>query len=64
MEVTSEVMPGVTRSFTGFSAAAEEATMSRIYAGQHFIFDETAGTKLGNKVARFVFKHFLTSIAS
>src|SRR5262249_42005622 len=39
MLVTSEVMPGVVRSFTSFSAAAGEATISRVYAGQHFIFD-------------------------
>src|SRR6266704_5205565 len=37
--VTSEVLPGVQRSFTGFSSAAEEATLSRIFAGQHFRFD-------------------------
>jgi len=63
MQVTSEVMPGVLRSFTGFSAAAGEATISRVYAGQHFIFDETAGTKLGRKVARFVVRNFLTPAA-
>jgi PAP2 superfamily protein len=59
-QVTSEVMPGILRSFTSFSAAADEATMSRIYAGQHFIFDQTAGARLGRKVARFVVKNFLT----
>jgi hypothetical protein len=37
--VTSEVMPGVDRSSTNFSAAAEEATRSRIFAGVHFLFD-------------------------
>src|SRR5216684_3556594 len=34
--VTSEVLPGVDRSFTSFSAAAEEATLSRIFGGVHF----------------------------
>src|SRR5580704_1069820 len=34
--VTSEVLPGVERSFASFSAAAEEAAQSRIVAGQHF----------------------------
>jgi hypothetical protein len=38
--VTSEVLPGVARSFTSFSAAADEASVSRIYAGQHFRFDQ------------------------
>src|SRR5262249_59428480 len=41
--VTSEVMPGVERSFTRFSAAAEEASSSRVFAGVHFPFDLTAG---------------------
>jgi len=60
LEVTSEVMPGVLRSFNGFSGAADEASVSRIYAGQHFSFDENAGRRLGRKVARFVTRNFLT----
>jgi hypothetical protein len=62
LEVTSEVMPGVLRSFNGFSAAADEASVSRIYAGQHFSFDESAGRRLGRKVARFVIGNFLTPV--
>jgi membrane-associated phospholipid phosphatase len=58
--VTSEVLPGVDRSFTSFSAAAEEATLSRIFAGQHFSFDLTNGQDLGNRVADFVVGNFLT----
>jgi len=58
--VTSEVLPGVERSFTSFSAAAEEATLSRIFAGQHFRFDLTAGQQLGQDVADFVTDGFLT----
>jgi len=57
--VTSEVMPGVDRSFTNFSAAAEEATLSRIFAGQHFRSDLTAGNRLGRDVADFVVDHLL-----
>jgi hypothetical protein len=64
LQVTSEVMPGVVRSFTTFSAAADETTLSRVYAGQHFIFDETAGARLGRKVARFVLNNFLTPAAT
>jgi PAP2 superfamily len=59
--VTSEVLPGVERSFKGFSAAAEEAAVSRIFAGVHFRFDLTSGQRLGRKVARFVGDNFLTS---
>jgi PAP2 superfamily len=57
--VTSEVLPAVERSFTSFSAAAEEATDSRIFAGQHFRFDETSGHRLGREVADFVVDNFL-----
>jgi hypothetical protein len=64
LDVTSEVMPGVLRSFTSFSAAAGEAAVSRIYAGQHFSFDEKAGTKLGRKVAHFVVRNFLTPLGT
>jgi membrane-associated phospholipid phosphatase len=59
--VTSEVMPGVERSFTNFQAAAEEATLSRIFAGVHFLFDLTTGQRLGSDVADFVVDNFLTS---
>ena len=59
--VTSEVLAGVDRSFTSFSAAAEEATLSRIFAGVHFLFDLMAGQRLGNDVADFVVDNFLTS---
>jgi len=59
--VTSEVLPGVERSFTSISAAAEEATLSRIFGGQHFRFDLTTGQRLGREVADFVVDNFLTS---
>jgi hypothetical protein len=58
--VTSEVLPGVERSFGDFRDAAEEAALSRIFAGQHFRFDLTTGERLGREVADFVVDHFLT----
>jgi membrane-associated phospholipid phosphatase len=61
LTVTSEVLAGVTRSFTRLSAAEEEATLSRIFAGQHFRSDLTAGQRLGRNVADFVVDNFLTS---
>jgi hypothetical protein len=57
--VTSEVLPGVVRSFPSFSAAFQEASLSRIYAGQHFRFDEDAGQQLGMSVAQYVTSNFL-----
>ena len=52
--VTSEVMPGATRQFSGFAAAANEASASRVFAGVHTPLDEDAGQQLGGAVARFV----------
>jgi PAP2 superfamily protein len=60
--VTSEVLPGVDRPFTSFSAAAEEATLSRIFAGVHFRSDLTTGQRLGSDVADFVLDNFLTPV--
>ena len=62
LTVTSEVLEGVTRSFTRLSAAEEEATLSRIFAGQHFRSDLTAGQRLGRNVADLVVDHFLTPV--
>ena len=52
--VTSEVLAGVQRSFITFSAAADEATFSRIFAGVHFRTDLTAGQQLGTDIAQHV----------
>jgi PAP2 superfamily len=60
--VTSEVLPGVTRSFTNFSAAKKEATLSRIFAGVHFRTDLTSGNRMGSEVADFVVDNFLTPV--
>jgi hypothetical protein len=57
--VTSEVLPGVERSFSSFSAAEQEATLSRIFAGVHFRPDLTTGKDLGEDVAHFILEHFL-----
>jgi membrane-associated phospholipid phosphatase len=40
--------------FTSFSGAAEEAGLSRIYAGQHFRTDHIAGKSLGQQVAESI----------
>jgi membrane-associated phospholipid phosphatase len=53
-DVRSESLAGVTRHFTSFSAAAQEAGLSRIYAGQHFRSDHIAGKALGRQVAEFI----------
>jgi hypothetical protein len=57
--VSSPALPGVTRSFDSFSAAASEAGLSRIYAGVHTRVDHVAGLTLGNDVANFVLNNAL-----
>jgi len=51
--------PGVTRSYTGFWAAADEEGRSRVYGGIHFTFDVTAGQELGRRVADYVLGNVL-----
>jgi hypothetical protein len=57
--VTSPSLPGVTRGFASFTAASDEAGLSRIYAGQHTRIDHTAGQDLGTHIAN----HVLTTTA-
>jgi len=58
--VTSPLLPGVTRSFSRFSAAVTEAGLSRIYAGIHTRIDHQAGTRLGTQVGVYTLVHVLT----
>ena len=62
LNVTSEVLPGVVRSFDSFAAVEKEASLSRIYAGQHFRSDENAGERLGTAVADFIVDNCLTPV--
>jgi membrane-associated phospholipid phosphatase len=55
--VRSPLLPGITRSFGSFRAAATEAGLSRIYAGIHSRLDHRAGLQLGTKVGRYTLGH-------
>jgi hypothetical protein len=57
--LTNPTLPGLVRSFASFSQAADEASASRIFAGQHFRYDEDAGLALGRQVGDFVSDHML-----
>jgi hypothetical protein len=57
--LTNPSLPNIVRSFQSFSQAADEASTSRIYAGQHFRYDENAGQTLGEQVGDFVFRSAL-----
>ena len=59
---TSDGLPGVTRSFTSLSDAAEEAGQSRIYGGIHWQFDNQAGLASGQALGEYVFFNFLTPL--
>jgi membrane-associated phospholipid phosphatase len=52
--VHSDALPGQARAFGSFLAAATEAALSRIYAGQHTPLDDQAGRILGVRIATFV----------
>jgi len=54
LSVSSVALPGTTRSFGNFGAAAQEAGLSRIFAGQHTSIDVNAGDHLGRQIAEFV----------
>jgi hypothetical protein len=55
--VTSEALPGVTRTFDRFQDIADEAGLSRIFAGVHTRIDHVAGQRMGRDVAGFVLSH-------
>jgi hypothetical protein len=57
--VTSPALPGVERQFVSFSEAAEEASVSRIYNGNHTRIDQVAGEDLGHDIADFVLQNDL-----
>jgi membrane-associated phospholipid phosphatase len=56
-------LTGVTRSFASFQAAANEAGLSRIFAGQHTRIDHQAGQRLGAQVADFVLDRLASDLA-
>ncbi len=59
---TATTQPGVTRSFTSFSQAAQENANSRIYVGFHFRHATIEGLKLGSKVGNVAFNHYLRPV--
>ncbi len=48
---SSFTLPGVTRNYTSFQQAVDEAGRSRIYGGIHFEFSNAGGKTLGAQVA-------------
>lgn len=56
---TSEDLPGMTRSFGSFWEAAQEAGMSRIYGGIHFMSGNSLGLLSGARLGAYVMENFL-----
>lgn len=54
---TSEGLPGVTRSWPSFEAAADEALMARIWAGIHFRSAMSDTRTCARQVAAYVLQH-------
>jgi membrane-associated phospholipid phosphatase len=51
--VTSNGLPGVTRSFTSFSDAVAQVADARVFAGFHFRFSCNDATQMGAQVANY-----------
>jgi Vanadium chloroperoxidase N-terminal domain/PAP2 superfamily len=57
----SATLPGKPRSYSSFSQAARENSLSRIYVGYHFRKACTDGEELGRKVGGWIASHSLAS---
>jgi PAP2 superfamily/Bacterial Ig-like domain len=55
-------LPGTTRQFTSFSQAADEAGMSRIYGGIHYMSANLAGLDAGRKLGSYVVNNFVKTV--
>lgn len=60
--VGSEATPGVFRTYTSFSEAADEAGKSRIYGGIHFEFSDLPAIATGEQIANFAFANNLQPV--
>jgi PAP2 superfamily len=58
IEVTSDVLPGIVRTFDSYSDVQTEAGLSRIFAGVHSRLDHVSGIELGHDIAHFVLPRF------
>lgn len=57
--VGNDTLPGISRSFSSFTEAADECGMSRIYGGIHFLSANKDGKVSGAALADYVSRNFL-----
>jgi PAP2 superfamily len=55
----SDFLPGISRSFSGFSSVAAEAAASRLYGGIHFRSAIEDGLQAGLQIGEWTFTNFL-----
>lgn len=55
----SDALPGVTRQFPSFSAAAAEAAISRLYGGIHYRSANEDGIEAGAGIGEWTVNHYL-----
>jgi hypothetical protein len=55
----SDFLSGVTRDFASFSAAAEEAALSRLYGGIHFRSANNDGLTAGVAIGEWTFARYM-----
>jgi PAP2 superfamily len=60
--ITSETLPGVTRSFSSFSQATDELNDARVFGGIHFRTAVNVGRSLGQQVAEYVLENALQRV--
>jgi hypothetical protein len=61
---TSDGLPGVVRSYPGFSAAADEAGISRIFGGIHFPSANLHAQGCGYQIAKQLLAYFLQPVTA
>ncbi len=57
-EIPSQELPGVSRSYSSFSQAADENADSRLFGGVHINAANVDGVAVGEDVGNFVFNNF------
>jgi hypothetical protein len=56
---SNAALPGVVLHYTNFKSIVADVDDARVYGGIHFRFDQEAGTRQGQRVGEYVYKHNL-----